>query len=516
MTALVSTSCGGGTEDRSTTPRWVATAPSTTASTAPRATATAPNGPAVGADARPEVREIDRAYDAVIAEKLQVMEKARGLKAKAPVRGRVLTRTEMMAEVKRNVLRDVPLSAIVAEGYGMKLSAVLPVSMDYQDIAFGLLEEELAGFYSPQDSAMVLAKDMPPAGLEVTLLHELTHALQDQTWDMKQYKYAPGQGDQTFARSALAEGDAVRAMVEPALSRMPLEAEPMILQSILDELNSKGDKPSKVPMQLRRSLVAPYVYGLRFVTKLRSGATAVNGEVRTGWDAVNQAWERMPQTSQQILHIEKWATGFQPRPIAAPGRGNLPMDFLELSQDGGGELGLALTLEEAHAHDVAFALAEAWDGDRGVLWGKEVGKNDVEIASVDVMRLRDTTATAKVAEGLMRVAVKLGDGENKTKSTPSFRFVARKTEAGAALKVACIERSTLGPQAIGFLGRRVIRVMGRAKVQTATTSGKAKETWTSLSNCTEATAQVERIAEDLKAELAADLVATRASETGKK
>ncbi len=345
----------------------------------------------------------------------------RGLPAKRPVKGAVLSRLELLAQLKKHVQEEVPHEAIVREGDALKLAGVLDKNLDYEAIMFRLLEEQLAGFYSPQDETMSLASDLDEDMADATLIHELIHALQDQYFDLKPgSKYHPGQSDFTFAHSALAEGDATSAMTDFMLGGGATPAVPSEKAETAITLAMQSAMPDFAPVILQRSLVAPYVTGLRFVNAQRR---------KGGWEAVNAAWKDPPKTSEQILHPEKYALREPALVIPAPPLSAFGSAWVRDDDDTSGELGYLLVLESWLGHRRAGELAQGWGGDRSAML-RDGGTG--AIAMIEHLRF-DADARSQ--------ATKLTQAVAKAWS-------ATDTKLPGGLIASCKERSDLGPKAI--------------------------------------------------------------------
>ncbi|MEO7113599.1 MAG: hypothetical protein ABI183_24385, partial [Polyangiaceae bacterium] len=206
--------------------------------------------------------------DRLIAKMLKKVSQVRELQAKAPVPGRVLDRSELIARVRGHVDKEVPKTAIVNEGLALQMFGFVPTKFDYEAETYKLLEAQLAGYYEPADKTMYMASDLEDDSAKATLAHELVHSLQDQYWDLaSKSKYLPGQDDTSEARSALAEGDATSAMMDVLLlgsgkTALDLPAD-LFTEQMLTSM-SQGTTANE-PHAMVASLVAPYVYGTRFV-----------------------------------------------------------------------------------------------------------------------------------------------------------------------------------------------------------------------------------------------------------
>src|SRR5262244_1738771 len=113
------------------------------------------------------------------------------------------------------------------------------------------------------------------------MAHELTHALEDQHFNIEPWvKAARPNDDAELARDAVLEGSAVAAMVDyllqgtgRSLKDLP-EFEPSMLFDQLDMQNTPALKSA--PPFLKDSLIFPYISGLNF-----SAAVLKN----SGWPA---------------------------------------------------------------------------------------------------------------------------------------------------------------------------------------------------------------------------------------
>lgn len=92
------------------------------------------------------------------------------------------------------------------------------------------------------------------------------------------------------------------------------------------------------PHVLRRTIVFPYQEGSQFVFGLYLQAN--------GWSRINQAFQEVPASTEQVLHPEKYISGEAPAPVQLPDlTGVLGDGWSLLRQDTLGELLLLAYLE---------------------------------------------------------------------------------------------------------------------------------------------------------------------------
>ena len=378
----------------------------------------------------------------LIARTLKKVSALRGIVATRDVPGKTLPRDQLIARVKSHVAREIPPEAIEREGTTLRLLGLVPDDFDYGREMFALLESQLAGFYEPEDATMYMAGDLDGMNAEATLAHELVHALQDQKWDLKRRsKYAPGQSDRQSALAAMAEGDATSAMADYIVSRMDPNKtaldlpDEMFTDQVLGSM-SMGEA-ARAPHVMRTSLVAPYIDGLLFINALRREG---------GWELVNRAWDDLPQTTEQILHLDKWSAKEPALDVSAPTIAALGPGFKSVDEDTYGEQGMRLLFEEWMMLPEAKTAASGWGGDRGTI-ANAPGKTALTV------HVRYDEAAGAAKDALAERAFKsVGDGLAKLGK-------ARK-EAG----FVCIERPALGPLAVRREGRELVIVAGPAHV----------------------------------------------------
>lgn len=287
--------------------------------------------------------------------------KEHGLVREDPIRVTVMPREKLRARLENIVAHEYSAEEIVDEGRLLKRLGLLPESTSYDEIVYGLLEEQILGLYDQAQGELVLLEDAPdPMLAESVLVHEITHAVQDMNFDLGALaERRPGEGDRIAALEAVAEGDAV--LMEQVLTGLILPdgitAEQMDLLLKLQPLEVPALQ--KAPPFIRSSLLFPYIHGFVMVRHVYSTG---------GYAAINQLFLHPPGSTEQILHPEK--LGADP-PIPVPAR--VPEDLSSLYRvavdDVMGEFGLRTWLEQWVTGAEARSAAEGWGGDRiSLLW----------------------------------------------------------------------------------------------------------------------------------------------------
>jgi hypothetical protein len=221
--------------------------------------------------------------------------------------------------------------------------------------------DSLGGFYmSDRDEVYVLGYAF--RGLEHYIYaHEFGHALVDQHYNLDSmglYPTCQGSYDRCEAVRALIEGDASLAM------NLWLE-EYATPQDVMDILSfnppSLALPEQNPPPFLTEAVNFPYQYGEIFVNTLHK---------QGNWAAVNEAFQRLPESTEQILHPEKYSAGEAPLQVLDPLLASvLPAPWRSSGDNSLGEWGTYLVLAYSddlpaqRPQDQARQAAEGWGGD---------------------------------------------------------------------------------------------------------------------------------------------------------
>lgn len=289
--------------------------------------------------------------------------KLRGLKIKKPIAMGVMDEAALRARILERLDEDSPPAERAAEAAMMKRWGLVPWDTDLDALTIDLLTEQIAGFYDPAEKKLYVA-DKPDADdswADMLMAHEITHALQDQHFDLEAWmKVVEHDGDASAARAALVEGDGVAVMLEYSLAEKGLPP-PWNVPGVIKLLTTSmepvegNDLLSRAPLAIRHGLMFPYIRGLEFVSALRRTQP---------WSKVDDAFRRPPRSTEQILHPELYLADELPHAISAVA----PAGWTQLHEGVWGEAGWA-TFFEAHgvSAGAANSAAAGWGGDRVLL-----------------------------------------------------------------------------------------------------------------------------------------------------
>jgi hypothetical protein len=214
-----------------------------------------------------------------------------------------------------------------------------------------LLGGGVVGFYDPETHELVVRGTALTPYVRTTIAHELTHALDDQHFDLDRPEYDDADDEISFGFSALAEGNARR--VEDAYLDWLGAAEQDAAAAEERALGS-GIDVGDVPVVLIDLISAPYALGETFVESL------VDAGGQAGLDA---AFADPPRTSEQVIEPSAYGEGEARVEVPAP---EPPGEVVD--EGVVGQLLILLLLADEIGNNAARTAAEGWGGDRYATW----------------------------------------------------------------------------------------------------------------------------------------------------
>ena len=273
------------------------------------------------------------------------------------------------AEIERMIIKNLDAETTPAEMHAaeavLRVFGLAPKEFAYRSFLIKLLTEQVAGYYDPKAQQFYLADWIELEGQKPVMAHELTHALQDQHFNLKRFENWPkGDSDAELAAHALIEGDATLAMT------LYMAKNPLVALAFIRSLGAQQaslEQFKQAPRALRESLLFPYEEGSAWATQLYK---------RGGWEMVSQAFSKLPQSTEQILHAEKYFSYEAPQKLTLPQfKSILGPAWKRIDYDVNGEWGYFLILDEFLKDATESKRASAgWGGDRFALY--ETGKSD--------------------------------------------------------------------------------------------------------------------------------------------
>jgi hypothetical protein len=320
----------------------------------------------------------------VADEMMQEAVQLRGLKPETSVRMGVKSRAEISKYLNEYVSKNYSDEELRGEGEMLRKIGLIPQTMDYKNFMLKLLTEQVGGFYDPDDKMFYIAGWISAEEQKPVMIHELTHALQDQHFDLNRILRDPKiehDDDQGLARQAVIEGDGVAVMMNYLLtpakrdfSSLPNLA--FIMRSMSSSTQAQLAVYSSAPLYLQEILVFPYGYGAAFLQKVWAQTPS--------WEAVNKIYSDLPLSTEQIMHPEKYLDARDnPKPVDVQDAVKLLGEqWKAIYTNVLGEFSLNIMMRLHLGEEQADRAADGWGGDQAMLLEDGQGKGGVLISTV--------------------------------------------------------------------------------------------------------------------------------------
>jgi hypothetical protein len=320
-------------------------------------------------DSKPATPEVSDPFAADRAQIEANVVQIRELQAKEQVKPTVLTDSELRQRLEEDLAEDYSLEEARFDAIALSMFDFFPPDFDLYNFTIDLFTEQIAGFYDPENDEFVIVSDDGDFDAldRWTHAHEFVHALQDQYFDLDLLEDDSISADASLAIRALAEGDATLVQTQYLLEGYFNQGE------VIEILNGSLDFETRVldsaPPVLVHELEFPYLSGLNFVETLYD-----QGQI----DAVNKAWQNLPQSSEQILHPERYLSGDSPQIVTlAPLTDTLGVGWQQIDEDTLGEFYIKEYLSQQLEREQVEEAATGWGGDRYAAYWNQDDQNVV-------------------------------------------------------------------------------------------------------------------------------------------
>lgn len=345
------------------------TSPSPTPSATP--TAVAPTATAAAPTGSP--RPLAEVYGEIRAQ----VEAIRGLRPTSAVEPVVIDATQLAKNLEVEFDTAYPVAALEDAEDVLITLGLLPPGSSLRALTLAFQAGQVAGYYSPeQDRLFVVSRpsSVGPAD-ESTYAHEFTHQLQDQHIDLDALGIdVLDQGDRSLARLALVEGDATSVQTTWMTRHLTAAELGEVFAAALDPVALEAMRSA--PAYLRDTAFFPYQEGAAFVMGLIA---------KGGYDAVDAAFADPPDSTEQVIHPDKYLSREAPVVVEVPEgiAKQLGVGWSEVGRDTLGEMILRIWLkaDRVEAGTQANIGAAGWGGDRLALYRGPGGKTVVVLVT---------------------------------------------------------------------------------------------------------------------------------------
>lgn len=315
--------------------------------------------------------EFIKAADEVLAQ----MSKILALPIKEPLKKTLRSKQEVRDYLIREDKEDKKDSERYADDKTLEAFGLIPKGFPLDSFMLDVLTDQVAGLYDPKAKEFYIADWIPVDEQRTVMSHELTHALEDQSFHIDSWiKAARPNDDAELARDAVSEGSAMAAMVDyemldqKASVRDVPDITLLIRAGALSEMD-KDPNLAKAPLYIRDELLFPYLAGTGFTQQFL--------KAHTGWQDLHLIFQNPPVSTQQILHPDLYLQGVKPETVTLPEwKGLVPADWKLLEENTLGEFGVNEVLKQLLDENRAELLSPAWKGDRYAVFDDAKSKSN--------------------------------------------------------------------------------------------------------------------------------------------
>lgn len=298
----------------------------------------------------------------------RIASKLSGLKAKQKVKLAYVSGPAIEAQALRILDRDYPKDQQSYDETVYRALGLLSASEPLRPALLDVHVDGVRGLYDPVTRTLYVRKG---TDVRQTVLHELVHALQDQTFNLRRLsQLGRGQRDAGLAAAAAVEGSASLAtdLTRSVSTR---------------SLASHGGSPARLFLGLEAAF--PYTTGVRFASTLKNlgGDTAIYGSLR-----------KFPETTEQIFHVDAFLAREAPAAVGLPDlAGGMTLD----RTDTWGELDVRALLAVFQVSRLDH-VGEGWAGGRTAVYRDVAGEQTVALAldwenETDALQWREAVYT---------------------------------------------------------------------------------------------------------------------------
>jgi phosphopantetheinyl transferase (holo-ACP synthase) len=318
-----------------------------------------------------DAKELFKSVDKIVA----FASEDSGFAKRSAVKRRLVSSAEVEQYTRDQQAKEGYAQRFARSEMTMKKFGLLPREFNLREFVVKANGKQIAAYYDDETKTISMLNWIPLERQAPILAHELTHALQDQNYDLKSWLNAgqvasqPGEkkdsepeidDDSAGARRAVVEGQAQIVFVDYILAPLgrSLQNTPGLIYQ-MEEPAVKASADSQLlhdaPMILREVGTFPYREGLIFEGEL----LAKGGKAM----AFSGVFARPPRNTHEVLQPIAYINREKLSPIRIPDVQQILSDKYAVYDSGGiGELDVRALLKTYGNRKEAETLAGSWQG----------------------------------------------------------------------------------------------------------------------------------------------------------
>ena len=292
---------------------------------------------------------------------------------KHEVKRQLVSRDEVESYVTKHTTEDEDARRLRRSELVLKKFGLLPRDFDLGKFLVVLLKEQVAGYYDPKTKTVNLLDWLGADQQKPVLAHELTHALQDQSFNLEKYMKA-GDADLdkkkeitpediendeiSTTRQAVVEGQAMVVLVDYMLAPMgeSLQDSPQVVEALKQGMlvgTADAVQFQNAPIYMKEALTFPYRYGIDFIADLLK---------RGKEKAFAALFQNPPRTTRQIMEPQTYLAGEKLEPMPLPDLKQTFKNYERFDVGAVGEFDVAVLIDQYAGPETSHNLYPHWRG----------------------------------------------------------------------------------------------------------------------------------------------------------
>ncbi len=293
---------------------------------------------------------------------------------KHEVKRQLVGRDEVASYVAKHTSEDEDAKRLRRSELVLKKFGLLPHDFDLGTFLVALLKEQVAGYYDPKTKTVNLLDWVGVEQQKPVLAHELTHALQDQSFNLEKYmKPADTDLDKKkeitsedilndeigTTRQAVVEGQAMVVLLDYMLAPMgkSLKDAPQFLEALKEQMlvgAADAVQFQNAPIYMKEALTFPYRYGTDFIAEM-----LLKGGKEQAFAAL---FRNPPHTTRQIMEPHTYLDGEHLEPMPLPDFRQVFKDYDRFDVGALGEFDVAILVDQYAGVDASHQMYPHWRG----------------------------------------------------------------------------------------------------------------------------------------------------------
>jgi hypothetical protein len=316
------------------------------------------------------------------------VEQAAHMKFRQPPRVAMRSRDQVRAYLAAKLDAELPETRAHGMESAYQLFGLIADSVRLRPLLLDLLSEQVIGYYDADSAMLFGVTGSPRDQLRLVMAHELVHALQGQYLPLDSIFHDLRSNDRLTAAQAILEGQATVASIgiyTPGAGRAAGDDFWSLYGDQVREQQASMPVFSRAPLVVREGLIFPYVGGAEFMHWW---------ETASGHGDTLPYGPRMPASTEQVLHRDRYARGDAPLTVVLDSSGSV------IHEDVLGELETRVLVTQLAGRQRPDEMpALGWGGDRYRVIGTPDGP-----ALVWYIVFDDAAAAARFGRQVARLA----------------------------------------------------------------------------------------------------------------